>query len=184
MKSNLNNNNKNTKNLTVNDLEKEIWVKRLDMVFDKSSLDGITLKEEEISEYVDFNKKYLKKINDFIDRITKEGYIFICEPEQFKFDEPYYSEDSSVKAEIILSRINKIEFNKIEISNYGFGDPNKIKDLYTVELISKNKQIKIYELSGVDLVRLSFQGSFMDKNGDILALSAQKAIEALNKYFY
>jgi hypothetical protein len=73
--------------MEISHLTDQVWVKRLDMAFDQSSAQGIVLKEKEIAEYVDFNKKYLEKIDYFIENIKKLGYLFICEPEQISFEE-------------------------------------------------------------------------------------------------
>jgi len=118
----LENNEKSHKNLEINDLNEQIWVKRLDMVFDLSNFKGLKLNEKEISEYVN-------------------------------------------------------------ILNYGYGDPNKIHDIYELELTSNKGKVYNYEFTGTDMVRFYHQGSIIDKNGDIIAINVQKVMDALNKYY-
>lgn len=169
--------------MKINDFDGQLWVKRLDMVFDESNVQGIILKENEISEYVNFNKKYLDKINDFIESMKKVGYLFICEPNYVPYKNKSFFDNQVTKAEIILCKINKIEFDKVSVINYGLGDPTRIKDIYKIELINKKDNINFYEINGSDMIRFNYQGSVVDMNGDIIAVSAQKAMDALNKYY-
>lgn len=177
------NNEKNHKNLENNDLNEQIWIKRLDMVFDLSYLKGLNLKENEISEYVDFNKKYLDKIDKLIDNVRKLGYLFVCEPQQIVFESESFYEEKTFKSDIILAKLNKIEFLNVNIVNYGYGDPNKIHDIYELELSSNKGKIYNYEFTGTDIVRFYYQGSIVEKNGDIIAINVQKVMDALNKYY-
>jgi len=62
----LENNEKSHKNLEINDLNEQIWVKRLDMVFDLSNFKGLKLNEKEISEYVNFLNKLFLKVKVFM----------------------------------------------------------------------------------------------------------------------
>lgn len=169
--------------MEISRLTDEVWVKRLDMAFDQSNVQGVILKESEIAEYVDFNKKYLEKIDYFIENIKKLGYLFVCEPEQISFEKSDFFEEKPFKAEIILTKLNRIDFNKVIIINYGYGDPNKISDIYEVELETSKGKIINYDLSGMELVRFYYQGSLVHKDGDIIAINVQKAMDALNKYY-
>jgi hypothetical protein len=176
-------NNKKRNDMEISRLTDEVWVKRLDMAFDQSNVQGVILKESEIAEYVDFNKKYLEKIDYFIENIKKLGYLFVCEPEQISFEKSDFFEEKPFKAEIILTKLNRIDFNKVIIINYGYGDPNKISDIYEVELETSKGKIINYDLSGMELVRFYYQGSLVHKDGDIIAINVQKAMDALNKYY-
>jgi hypothetical protein len=176
-------NHKKRNNMEISHLTEQTWVKRLDMAFDQSNIQGVVLKETEIAEYVDFNKKYLEKIDYFIENIKKLGYLFICEPEQVSFEGSNFFEETPFKAEIILTKLNRIDFNKVVIINYGYGDPNKINDVYELELETSKGKIINYDLSGLDLVRFYHQGSLVHKDGDIIAINVQKAMDALNKYY-
>lgn len=183
MTQGLENNGKSHKNLEINDLNEQIWVKRLDMVFDLSNFKGLKLKESEISEYVNFNKKYLDKIDRLLDNVKKLGYLFVCEPQQIVFESESFYEEKTFKSDIILTKLNKIDFLDVNILNYGYGDPNKIHDIYELELTSNKGKVYNYEFTGTDMVRFYHQGSIIDKNGDIIAINVQKVMDALNKYY-
>jgi len=158
----LENNEKSHKNLEINDLNEQIWVKRLDMVFDLSNFKGLKLNEKEISEYVNFNKKYLDKIEKLLDNVKKLGYLFVCEPQQIVFESESFYEEKTFKSDIILTKLNKIDFLDVNIL--------------------KGK-VYNYEFTGTDMVRFYHQGSIIDKNGDIIAINVQKVMDALNKYY-
>lgn len=177
------NNKKSHKNLEINDLNDQIWVKRLDMVFDLSNSKGLNLKENEIAEYVNFNKKYLDKIDKFIENVKKLGYLFVCEPQQIVFESESFYEEKTFKSDIVLTKLIKIDFFNVNIINYGYGDPNKIHDIYELELSSNKGKIYNYEFTGTDIVRFYYQGSIVEKNGDIIAINVQKVMDALNKYY-
>lgn len=183
MAEDLNKSSKKSMKLEINDLIEESWVKRLDMVFDQSHNLGISLKSEEIAQYAEFNKNYLNKIEEFIERLKKIGYLFICQPYPNTFNGNDFYEQNPLKAEIILTKIEEIKFLKVLITNYGYGDPNRISDLYELILITSKDEKLIYEISSVDLVRFYYHGSFIDKDGDIIAINVQKAMDALNKYY-
>lgn len=183
MAEDLNKHSKKSMKLEINDLIEESWVKRLDMVFDQSHNSGINLKSEEIAQYAEFNKNYLNKIEEFVERLKKIGYLFVCQPYLGSFDVNDFYEQNPLKAEIIMAKIEEINFLKVLITNYGYGDPNRISDLYKIVLITSKEERLIYEISAVDLVRFYYHGSFIDKEGDILAINVQKAMDTLNKYY-
>ena len=92
-------------------------------------------------------------------------------------------EEKSFKSDIVLTKLNKIDFVDVNIINYGYGDPNKIHDIYELELTSNKGKVYNYEFTGTDIVRFYHQGSIVEKNGDIIAISVQKIMDALNKYY-
>ena len=170
--------------METDEITESLILNRLDSVFDQSSISNIELKDEEVKEYVEFSRIYLKKIDEFISKTKKMGFLYVCEPEEMDFDNINSFYEQPVKANVILARISKIEYLKVSIVNYGYGDPNKITDFYELELTSKNNKKFSYEISGVDLVRFNYQGSYIDKDGDIVAISVEKTMDALNKYYF
>lgn len=183
MEQNLDKNKENDKDMEISNLADETWVKRLDLAFDQSNSQGIQLKEQEIAEYVEFNKKYLKNIDEFIQNVKRLGYLFICEPDLMSYEDVSFFESIPMKAEIVLSKLHRIEFRNVSITNYGYGDPNKINDVYELNLESSKGKFYNYELTGLELIRFYFQGSIVHKDGDIIAINVQKAMDTLNKYY-
>ena len=183
MDQNYNHNNQESE-METDEITESLILSRLDSVFDQSSISNIELKDEEVKEYVEFSRIYLKKIDEFISKTKKMGFLYVCEPEEMDFENINSFYEQPVKANVILTRISKIEYLKVSIVNYGYGDPNKITDFYQLELTSKNNKKFSYEISGVDLVRFNYQGSYIDKDGDIVAISVEKAMDALNKYYF
>lgn len=167
--------------MDLNDLTQDLLIKRLDMVFDKSNSDGINLNEQEVSDYVEFNKKYSEKIDNFINDVFDKGFLYLCKPDELSSYQENYFEKIPLRAEIKVTQINNFHFKCISITNYGFGDPNKIKDIYQLDLISNDHNIFNYELNSEELIRLIFQGSLILKCGDIIARDVSKALDALNK---
>jgi len=170
--------------MKTDEITESLILSRLDSVFDQSSISNIELKDEEVKEYVEFSSIYLKKIDEFISKTKKMGFLYVCEPEEMDFENINSFYEQPVKANVILTRISKIEYLKVSIINYGYGDPNKITDFYELELVTKKDKKLKYEISGTDLVRFHYQGSHIDQEGNILAVSVEKAMDALNKYYY
>lgn len=179
-----NQNNDTRMSLKTNDLEKDIWLVRLDLLFDKASAEKLNLKDSEVSDYVDFNKQNLKFIDEFISELKKLGFIFICQPRLYAQNQYNdFHSNSNLKMEILMTKILRIEFKNISVINYGYGDPNKIKDLYEIEVIDNNDLTYSYEINSIDLLRFKNKGFYPDRFGDILAISANKAMDALNLYY-
>lgn len=177
-------NNSQENEMDIDEITEGILLKRLDSVFDQSNISKIKLKDEEIKEYVEFNRVYLKKIDEIMADIKKLMFLYVCEPEEIDFQDVNSIYEQPIKANVVLAKVFKIEYLKVSIINYGYGDPNKITDFYELELVTKKDKKLKYEISGTDLVRFHYQGSHIDQEGNILAVSVEKAMDALNKYYY
>lgn len=174
---------KKGKSMIASYLNHENLIKRLDLVFDECNKKGIVPTNKEISDYVEFNKQYLVKLDEFIENLFEDGFIYICQPDKFNSEINFSDELRPMKAEIITTQINNFCFLKVDVLNYGFGDPNKIFDLFELDLITNEGKVYQYELTSSELLRFKFQGSLYVNNGQILAQDVPKALDALNKYY-
>jgi len=175
----------------INDLSMdENWQNRLDFVFDAARDKKETLTDDEIKSYVDFNKQFINQINDFIMSVKNSKIIYICSPERIFFSKVNDFKDETndpAHAEVFPVMVLNFYFNNIQILNKEYLENSTFKqriiDRYVLECVDNFGNKNQFQLRGQEIVEFKNKGSIIEMDGDIIAISVDKAIQELNNYY-